>query len=164
MLSKDDIEKYIQFAKNYDPAPDSDSDSEEEDSEEVTISPTTTTASDFSSLVFGGASPSSDISYTPTPDPHAVSRQEAHSYYHGLHSEPALLYRTGEKWSPPRGPEAQRRRKELCEVFGHPITKYWNDELGWKVADVMKSHTVRNLASNGFVELNNGISRSSSRP
>ncbi|KAF9229957.1 hypothetical protein BU15DRAFT_23531, partial [Melanogaster broomeanus] len=40
-----------------------------------------------------------------------------------------------EQWSPPRGPEAQRRLKELCEVFTHPITKakVWNHDLAWKI-------------------------------
>ncbi|KAG6334414.1 hypothetical protein ID866_4670 [Astraeus odoratus] len=76
-------------------------------------------------------------------DPYAVSDAEARSYYAGLHSKPKLIYRTGkEKWSPPRGPKAQRRLKELCEVFTHPITKVWNHDLGWKVVDVMNAHTI----------------------
>ena len=64
-------------------------------------------------------------------DPHAVSRAEAQSYYAGLPFEPTLLYLTRkEKWSPPRRPEAQRRLKELSEVFTHPIAKLWNHDLG----------------------------------
>ncbi|KAF8799280.1 hypothetical protein BYT27DRAFT_7221909 [Phlegmacium glaucopus] len=79
-----------------------------------------------------------------TPDPHVVSKAEAQFYYAGLHSKPTLLYRTGkEQWSPPRGPEAQHRLKELCEVFTHPIVKVWNDDLGWKVVEVMDAHTIR---------------------
>ncbi|KAF8346769.1 hypothetical protein F5887DRAFT_1061256 [Amanita rubescens] len=82
---------------------------------------------------------SSATSYTP--DPHAVSKAEAQFYYAGLHSKPTLLYRTGkEKWSPP---EAQRHLKELCEVFMHPIAKVWNDNLGWKVVEIMDAHTIR---------------------
>ena len=77
-----------------------------------------------------------------TPDPHAVSTQEAFSYYAGLPSEPMLLYRTGKQWHPPRGPEAQRRLKELREVFTHPIVNVWNDDLGWKVVEVMDAHAV----------------------
>jgi hypothetical protein len=78
-----------------------------------------------------------------TSDPHAVSKTEAQSYYAGLPSEPVLLYRTGKDlWSPPRGPEAQRRLKELCEVFTHPIADVWNDDLGWKVVEVMDTHAV----------------------
>ena len=92
-------------------------------------------------LVEYGANMSSATSHTP--DPHAVSEAEAQSYYAGLHSEPTLLYRTGkEQWSPPRGPEAQRRLKELCEVFTHPIANVWNHELGWKVVEVMDAHMV----------------------
>jgi hypothetical protein len=88
-----------------------------------------------------GSDECSATSYTP--DPHSVSKAEAQSYYAGLHSEPMLLYRTGkEQWSPPRGPEAQRRLKELCEVFTHPITKVRNHDLGWKVVKAMDAHTV----------------------
>jgi hypothetical protein len=88
-----------------------------------------------------GDAASSATSYTP--DPHAVSEAEAQSYYAGLPSEPVLLYRTGkEPWSPPRGPEAQRRRKELCAVFTHPIANVWNDDLGLKVVEIMDAHAV----------------------
>ena len=60
-----------------------------------------------------------------------------------LPSEPALVYRTGkEQWSPPRGPDAQRRLKELREVFDHPITKVWHHDLAWKVVSVMDDHKV----------------------
>ncbi|KAJ7602542.1 hypothetical protein B0H17DRAFT_1222761 [Mycena rosella] len=103
----------------------------------VTRSPT---ASTFS-LGLGGDAASSATSYTP--DARAVSKAEAQSYYAGLHSEPTLLYRTGKEWSPPSGPEAQRRLKELREVFNHPITKVWNHDLGWRVVKVMDAHTVR---------------------
>ncbi|EIW75088.1 hypothetical protein CONPUDRAFT_66084, partial [Coniophora puteana RWD-64-598 SS2] len=49
------------------------------------------------------------------------------------------LYRTGkEQWPPPRGPEAQRRLKELCEVFNHPIAKVWNHDLGWNCRNVVR--------------------------
>jgi hypothetical protein len=90
--------------------------------EDDTLSPTT---SAFSSLGFGKDAASGATSYSP--DPHAVSEAEALSYYAGLPSEPTLLYRTGkQQWSPPRGPEAQRRLKELCAVFDHPIAKFWN--------------------------------------
>lgn len=114
MLSAQVIEEYIQFAKSYEESVDKD----------TTVDPTIT-----------------PTSYTP--DPHSVSNSEAQSYYAGLHSEPTLLYRTGkEQWSPPSGPEAQRRLKELCQVFTHPITKVWNHDLAWKVVDVMDAHTV----------------------
>lgn len=133
MLSAEVLEDCIRFAKSYEEAQSS-------VDKDVTISPTIA-ASTLSSLGFGGDAASSATPYTP--DPHAISKAEAQSYYAGLHSEPMLLYRTGkERWSPPRGPEAQRRLKELCEVFTHPIAKVWNHDLGWKVVEVMDAHTV----------------------
>ncbi|KAG7439988.1 uncharacterized protein BT62DRAFT_924364 [Guyanagaster necrorhizus] len=77
-----------------------------------------------------------------TSDVYAVSRAEAQSYYAGLHSAPTLLYRTGKEWSPPSGPEAQCRLKELREVFDHPITTVWNNDLGWRVVKVLDAHTI----------------------
>ncbi|THH10642.1 hypothetical protein EW146_g8312 [Bondarzewia mesenterica] len=66
------------------------------------------------------------------------------SYYAGLPSEPTLVYRTGkEQWSLPRGLEAQRRLKELREVFNHPITKVWHHDLAWKVVSIMDDHKIR---------------------
>ncbi|KAJ3917178.1 hypothetical protein F5877DRAFT_80177 [Lentinula edodes] len=103
------------------------------------ISPTITT-SPFS-FSFGVDAASSATCNTS--DPHAVSQSEALFYYAGLHSKPTLLYRTGKKWSPPRGPEAQRPSKELVPVFNHPITKVWNDDLGWEVVKVMDVHEIR---------------------
>ena len=105
-----------------------------------TISPPTTTASTFSSLGLGDDTASSATSHSL--DAHAVSEAEALCYYAGLPSRPTLLYRTGKKWSPPRGPEAQTRLKELREVFDHPITAVWNHDLGWKVVEVLDAHTV----------------------
>jgi hypothetical protein len=94
---------------------------------------------------FGGNDQSSTTSFDP--DPHAVSHAEAEAYYSGLASEPRLVYRTGAPWSPPRGPEAQRRRKELCEVYNHPLVALWNDGLAWKVVDVMQAHGVSGWTS-----------------
>jgi hypothetical protein len=131
VLSAEVVEDYIRFARSYEEAQSS-------VDKDPTISPTTT-ASTFS-LGLGGGAASSATSYTP--DARAVSTVEAQSYYAGLHSEPTLLYRTGKEWSPPRGPEAQRRLKELREVFNHPITKVWNHDLGWRVVKVMDAHTV----------------------
>jgi hypothetical protein len=122
VLSAEFIDEYIRFARSYEEARSS--------VDNPTISPTTT-ASTFSSLGLGGDAASIATSYAL--DAHAVSKAEAQSYYAGLHSEPTLLYRTGKEWSSPSGPEAQRRLKELREVFNHPITKVWNHDLGWKV-------------------------------
>ncbi len=133
MLSTEVVEDCIRFAKSYEEA-------QSFFDKDYTISPTTTTST-FSFLGLGGNAVSSATSYTP--DACAVSKVEAQSYYAGLHSEPTLLYRTGkEKWSSPGGPEAQRRLKELHEVFNHPITKVWNHDLGWRVVEVMDTHKV----------------------
>jgi len=77
---------------------------------------------------------------TPHPQPR---RPVSNAYYAGILSEPTSLYHTGkEQWSPPRRPEAQRRWKELREVFTHPITKVWNHALGWRVLEVLDAHAV----------------------
>ncbi|KAJ3912719.1 hypothetical protein F5877DRAFT_53614 [Lentinula edodes] len=68
-----------------------------------------------------------------TSDPHAVSETEAQFYYGGLHSAPRLLYRTGKKWIQSCLLEPPDRSKELVPVFNHPITKVWNDDLGWEI-------------------------------
>lgn len=81
-------------------------------------------------------------------DAHAPSEDESGLYYYGIPSRPALLYRTGKrKWFPPTGAEAYCRPKELREVFDHPLTKVWNNDLGWKVVDVMDGHAVSKLVS-----------------
>ncbi|KAM5531457.1 hypothetical protein V8D89_014847 [Ganoderma adspersum] len=131
MLPADFVEACILLARNYAQA-------QSLDDEEDAALPSPLSESE--SLSLGGAAPSSAPSYSP--DPHAVSQTEALSYYAGLPSEPTLLYRTGKEWSPPRGPEAQRRRKELREVFEHPIAKVWNQDLGWRVVEVMDAHRI----------------------
>ncbi|KAI6152593.1 hypothetical protein BKA82DRAFT_4112648 [Pisolithus tinctorius] len=126
MLSDEEVEKYIQFAKSYEVQRFID----EDDALSTTF------------FTLAHDTPPKATSFAP--DPHAVSFAEAQSYYSGLPSEPTLLYRTGkERWSPPRGPEAYRRINELCEVFNHPITQFWNKDLGWKVVDIMDTHTIR---------------------
>lgn len=99
-----------------------------------------TSAPTFASLSFGGDAASSAASYTR--DTHAVSEMESKSYYEGLHSRPTLLYRTGKKWSPPRGPEAFRHLKELRPAYTHPIVKLWNIDLSGKVVEVLDAHIV----------------------
>ena len=85
MLSAEVIDEYIRFAQS-------------SDYNDAAIPPTIT-ASNFSSLGFGGDATSSATSYSP--DPCAVSKAEAESYYAGFPSEPTLVYRTGkEQWSP----------------------------------------------------------------
>ncbi|KAF8639613.1 hypothetical protein AX16_010260 [Volvariella volvacea WC 439] len=134
MPTRQFIEEHIEFVKNYLPP------QEFDDDEVPTGSPITTTPA-HSSLGFGGDAPSSATSYAF--DPHTVSHEEAHSYYAGLPSEPILLYRTGKKWSPPMGPEAQRRRKQLVEVFEGKVADLWNDGvLSREAVKVMEAHGV----------------------
>ena len=120
MLSAEVVEDCIRFARSYEEAQSS-------VDKDHTISPTTT-ASTFSSLGLGGDAVSSATSYAP--DAHAVSKAEAQSYFAGRHSEPTLLYRTGKEWSPPGGPEVQRRLKKLREVFNHPDYEGLEPQLG----------------------------------
>ena len=123
----------IRFVQSYQEAQSS-------DDNDAAISPAITTSTS-SSRGFGGNPVSSAAPYSS--DPHAVSEAEAQSYYAGLPSEPILIYRTGkEQWSPPRGPEARCRLMELREVFGHPITKVWHDDLAWKVTCILDDHKV----------------------
>lgn len=101
---------------------------------------TARTSSSLSSLGLGGGTLSTAT--LGISDVHAVSHAEAISYYAGLHSKPRLLYRTGKKWPPSSGSEPQRRPKQLCEVFNHPIVDIWNDNLGWKVVGVLDKQKV----------------------
>ncbi|KAF8879528.1 hypothetical protein CPB84DRAFT_292048 [Gymnopilus junonius] len=134
MLSVEEIERYTQSARDYE-------ETQRSIDENDTLFPTITTTTNSSP---GFACDVASSTTSITSDPHAISLAEAQSYYAGLHSEPILLYRTGkEQWSPPRGPEAQRRLKELREVFNHPIAKVWNDDVGWKVVAIMDTHTIR---------------------
>jgi hypothetical protein len=76
-------------------------------------------------------------------DPHAVPIAEAQAFYAGLPSEPRLIYRSDkEEWSPPSGPEAYRRKKQLRPVFNHPIVDVWNNDLAWKVVGILDAHKV----------------------
>ncbi|KAG8731259.1 hypothetical protein FRC11_004642 [Ceratobasidium sp. 423] len=133
-MSADLVEKCIRFAERW-----AETRWAENQRDDTTISPTTIVSTATSAPGFGGT-PASTTSFEP--DPHAVSQAEALSYYAGLPSEPLLIYRTGKPWSPPRGPEAQRRTKELRPVFNHPIVDLWRAGLGDKVVEVMDTHQV----------------------
>ena len=88
MLPAEVVEDCIRFSRCYEEAQSS--------VEKVTSISLNVTASTLSSLGFGGDASSSATPYTPYP--HAVSEAEAQFYYAGLHSDPALLYRTGREW------------------------------------------------------------------
>lgn len=150
MVSDEELADYIKFARTYNPAQHNDKEEGDEDEGDITDSPSTNSGSVFSSLDlgvsvhsssgFGSNTRSSTTSYSC--DPHAVSRQEALSYYAGLPSKPTLLFRTGMKWTPPSGPEAHLRRKELRPVFHHSIVDKWNGGLGLEVAGIMDAQKI----------------------
>ncbi|TFY55345.1 hypothetical protein EVG20_g9354 [Dentipellis fragilis] len=75
---------------------------------------------------------------------HAVSKAEADSFYTGLPSKPTLIYRTGadKKRVPPIGPEVQSKTKEPRPVLSHAISKVWNDDLAWKVVEILDAHQI----------------------
>ncbi|TFK93905.1 hypothetical protein K466DRAFT_49335 [Polyporus arcularius HHB13444] len=123
-LSESEIDKYIQLYLTYEPRKSSQS-----WGNLPAGSPTTTSA------------PSNATSYAD--DPHAVSIEEADSYYAGLASKPSLLYRTGDKWVPPQSPGAQHRQKQLVPVFGGQLERAWNEGgLSWDVMQAMDDHAV----------------------
>lgn len=81
---------------------------------------------------------------------------EAKHYYHGLHSKPVLVARTGtDTWEPPAGPEAYLRRKELRTVGNHPLKAVWEDNLALRIHDILESKGVKwtstDIARIGFV-------------
>ena len=114
--------------------------------EDPPLSPATTSSTFVSSLGFSHDVPSSTTSHTD--DPHAISIAEAQGFYAGLPSDPVLIYRSEkEEWSPPSGPEAYHRKKQLRPVFNHPIVDVWNNDLGWKVVDVLDVRTASQCVS-----------------
>jgi hypothetical protein len=127
------VQACIAFARNYE-------ETHRPVEQDPTIPPTTTASTGFSSLGFGRDIASSATSYTA--DVHAVSMEEACSYYTGLPSSPTLLYRTGKAWSPPSGPEAYPRLKELRPVFNHPIVDIWDKQLSVEVEALLDARTV----------------------
>ncbi len=69
-----------------------------------------------------------------------ISNMEAKHYYHGLHSKPVLVARTGTNtWELPTGPEAYLRRKELRTVGNHPLKVVWEDNLTLQIHDILES-------------------------
>ena len=43
------------------------------------------------------------------------------SDFYGLPTNPVCIYRTGDKWPVPQGPQAQRIPREARPVFNHPL-------------------------------------------
>ncbi|KAF8642657.1 hypothetical protein AX16_009453 [Volvariella volvacea WC 439] len=134
MPSEQIVNEYIDLARNRVPAQDSD------DDEAPPISPNTN-ISGFSSLGIGGGALSSATSYIA--DAHAVPPDKAKHYYHGLPSKPALIYGSGEDWSPPRGPGRQRRPKELRAIFNHKLVELWNEGFCLEIGKALDNHQIR---------------------
>ena len=49
----------------------------------------------------------------------------AFSDFYGLPTNPLCIYRTGDEWPVPQGPEAQRVPREARPVFDHPLQDVW---------------------------------------
>ena len=49
----------------------------------------------------------------------------AFSDFYGLPTNPICIYRTGDEWSVPKGPEAYRIPREARPVFNHPLQDVW---------------------------------------
>ncbi len=47
------------------------------------------------------------------------------SDFYGLPTNPICIYRTGDEWPVPQGPEAQRVPREARPVFNHPLRDAW---------------------------------------
>ena len=68
---------------------------------------------------------------------------EAKYYYHGLHSKAILVARTGtDIWETPADPEASPR-KELRTVGNHSLKEVWEDNLAFRIHDILKSDGVQ---------------------
>jgi len=62
----------------------------------------------------------------------------AFSDFYGFPSHPVCVYRTGEEWPVPDGPQAQRVRREARPVCNHPIRAVWRT-LGEQVYKFLDS-------------------------
>jgi len=105
---------------------------------QTTASPTDTLSPAFSNFSFNSDSASSGLSDSP---PHSVSHAEAMFYYAGISpTPPKLVYRTGSDARPfimPKGPEAHRRLKAACGLYGHSLNLVWKTTVGPKVRDLL---------------------------
>ncbi|RPA93384.1 hypothetical protein L873DRAFT_1815937 [Choiromyces venosus 120613-1] len=93
---------------------------------------------------------------TTTSLPHPISDVEAKHYYYGLYSKPVLIARTGnDTWERPTGPEAYFQPKELRTVGNHPLKAVWEDNLAFRIHDILECKGVEwtstDVARIGFV-------------
>jgi hypothetical protein len=62
----------------------------------------------------------------------------AFSDFYGFPSHPVCVYRTGDEWPVPKGPQAQRVPREVRPVCNHPIQAVWCT-LGEQVYEFLDS-------------------------
>ncbi|KAF8885889.1 hypothetical protein CPB84DRAFT_1850262 [Gymnopilus junonius] len=94
---------------------------------------------------------SSDLELPPLPP--RVSEEEAEHYYHGLHSKPRLIARTGEPWEHTPCPEVYFRTKSLMTVERHEkLMELWEDNIAFKVHDILNQNQV-NWSSTDIVRI-----------
>ena len=73
-------------------------------------------------------------------------------YYSGLPSNPRLIARTGPPWEAPWGPKAYPRPKELRIPGDHKISEVWEDDLAFKVHEILDNNNV-DWSSTEIVEI-----------
>ena len=84
------------------------------------ISPTTTLVSP-TTTTFGDLDLTKDV----PKDILSQSYPGAVSDFYGLPTNPICIYQTGDEWTVPQGPEAQRVPREAWPVFNHPLQDVW---------------------------------------
>ena len=108
-----------------------------------TLSPSDTDfcETDPSTMSLSGELASSFSSYS---FPDTISKVEATLYYAGIsRSPPKLVYRTlKDPFVMPKEPEAYRRLKYLCPVYGHKLGDKWED-VCLKIRDLLDKEKVR---------------------
>ena len=80
--------------------------------------------------------------------PSPPSQAEAKLYYTGLHSAPVLVARTGTTlWEEPTSPEShwhqELKLKELHPIGNHAIKAVWEDNMAFKLHDLLESMQVK---------------------
>ncbi|THU87885.1 hypothetical protein K435DRAFT_762286 [Dendrothele bispora CBS 962.96] len=83
----------------------------------------------------------SDITQTKDIPEHISSYPGAFSDFYGLPSCPISVYRTGDEWPVPKGPQAQRVPREARPVCNHPIQDVWT-ALGTQVYQFLDSNKI----------------------
>ena len=97
------------------------------------VSPTTTAVGDFNLPKTKGIP--EDIPQFPLI---SDSYPGAFSDFYGFPSHPICIYRTGDEWPVPKGPQAQRVPREARPICNHPIRAVWHT-LGEQVYKFLDS-------------------------